>query len=472
MRAWRHPTPDAWLVCAWLGASLTSCGWARSSEGPSEQAEPEAKARAGSPTSPVSQDRAEASGCGELPRVQLDPPTDAPDPETGSIGSATEGRRIQARWYDARIFAQPDTESVVIGYARRGARVRVSQGVTGRGCPADMWYALADGGYACAAREFREPSDEVSDAVQIVDAPLPYGYAKVVADKAPRFDRLPTPEELERMAAGEWVADPIEERMQGAYFVTVVETVEHGGQTWHQSDAGDFVRDEDVELLEPPAFGGEHFEGADALPLAFVQAESTPVRCDCDGAWVECGQARRMARFAVAGTVDVDGHPFVRTPDGHLVEAAAVRIAEVAPRPEEIDPDERWIRVDLSQQTLVAYEGDRPVFATMVSTGKAGHETPTGIWRVQRKYVSTTMSGPDEDAGSYTVSEVPWTLFYDGAFALHGAYWHSEFGQVRSHGCTNLPPADARWLFDFAGGVPSGWHAASHQEGPWVVVAK
>jgi lipoprotein-anchoring transpeptidase ErfK/SrfK len=132
--------------------------------------------------------------------------------------------------------------------------------------------------------------------------------------------------------------------------------------------------------------------------------------------------------------------------------------------------DEQWIHVDLAEQVLVAYEGDRPVLATLVSSGKEGFEPPVGLFRVHKKYATVTMSGPDPDAGTYTVEEVPWTMYYWGSFALHGAYWHDEFGRVRSHGCTNLPPIDAHWLFHWsAPALPQGWHAQVGIKGPWVL---
>jgi lipoprotein-anchoring transpeptidase ErfK/SrfK len=100
------------------------------------------------------------------------------------------------------------------------------------------------------------------------------------------------------------------------------------------------------------------------------------------------------------------------------------------------------------------------VFATLVSSGKPGHDTPTGAFRVRHKHVSTTMRGEDPIDGPYEVEEVPWTMYYSGGYALHGAYWHDAFGRVRSHGCTNIAPADARWLLRWTDPpLPAGWHS-------------
>jgi lipoprotein-anchoring transpeptidase ErfK/SrfK len=153
--------------------------------------------------------------------------------------------------------------------------------------------------------------------------------------------------------------------------------------------------------------------------------------------------------------------------------------------------------VRLAEQTLVAYEGTRPVFATLVSSGKAGFETPPGIFRIWSKHISTTMDGvaPSASAAAaagatlgaaapaqaaqtpggdeaYSIEDVPWTMYFQGSYALHAAFWHERFGQVRSHGCINLSPADARWLFRWSTPVlPADWHgvlATNDNPGTWV----
>ena len=99
---------------------------------------------------------------------------------------------------------------------------------------------------------------------------------------------------------------------------------------------------------------------------------------------------------------------------------------------------------------------------TLVSSGRDfdGYVTPGGLYHVDRKLVSTTMQGNDPKEGVYEVEEVPWTLFYHNAFAIHGAYWHDIFGNKKSHGCTNVAPADARWLFYWSEPkLPEPWHS-------------
>jgi lipoprotein-anchoring transpeptidase ErfK/SrfK len=105
----------------------------------------------------------------------------------------------------------------------------------------------------------------------------------------------------------------------------------------------------------------------------------------------------------------------------------------------------KWIEIDISDQRLTAWQGDVPVFETIVSTGKPGWRTLPGTFAVYRKYESTRMTGPD-----YDTPDVPWTMYYSGGFAIHGAYWHNNFGTPVSHGCVNLRVPEAKALYEWA----------------------
>ncbi|MBK8048168.1 MAG: L,D-transpeptidase [Anaerolineales bacterium] len=109
-------------------------------------------------------------------------------------------------------------------------------------------------------------------------------------------------------------------------------------------------------------------------------------------------------------------------------------------------PDgKRRIEVDISDQRLTVWQGEVPIFETTVSTGKPGHRTLPGTFRVYHKYEQTRMTGPD-----YDTPDVPWTMYYSGDFAIHGAYWHNNFGTPVSHGCVNVRVPEARAIFEWA----------------------
>ena len=116
--------------------------------------------------------------------------------------------------------------------------------------------------------------------------------------------------------------------------------------------------------------------------------------------------------------------------------------------------DEKWIDVNLSTQTLVAYSGRTPVFRASVSTGTWRYPTVVGTFRVYVKYVSTRMRGP-----GYDLPNVPYTMYFYRGYAIHGTYWHDNFGTPMSHGCVNLSISDARWLFYWA---PVGTKVVTH----------
>ncbi|RME83023.1 MAG: LysM peptidoglycan-binding domain-containing protein [Caldilineae bacterium] len=105
----------------------------------------------------------------------------------------------------------------------------------------------------------------------------------------------------------------------------------------------------------------------------------------------------------------------------------------------------KWIEVDLSRQRLIAHEGNRIVLNTLVSTGIRRYPTPIGTFRIRTKVRRQTMSGP-----GYRLPNVQWVQYFVGAYALHGTYWHHNFGRPMSHGCINLTNRDAKFLYQWA----------------------
>lgn len=105
----------------------------------------------------------------------------------------------------------------------------------------------------------------------------------------------------------------------------------------------------------------------------------------------------------------------------------------------------RSIVIDVSEQSLTAFEGAAPVRRFVVSTGTAYTPTPIGRFQVYNRLTSQRMVGPTWD-----LPGVPWVQYFTGAYAIHGAYWHTDFGIPVSHGCVNLKLADAEWLFGWA----------------------
>jgi len=201
---------------------------------------------------------------------------------------------------------------------------------------------------------------------------------------------------------------------------------------------------------------GVHLDGdATRLPLYFVKALRATMVPAPGTRGLETTRADRLTLLDVVGA---EGRSW-RLASGHLIEKGFVARISVTPPPPDLAPGEKWIDVDLSEQTLVAYEGERPILATMVSTGKEDFDTPTGDFRIRSKHVATTMDGNTATDGPYSIEDVPWTMYFHRSYALHGAFWHRQFGIARSHGCVNLSPLDARFLFTWTEpALPPGWH--------------
>ncbi|MGI8588004.1 MAG: LysM peptidoglycan-binding domain-containing protein [Chloroflexia bacterium] len=109
----------------------------------------------------------------------------------------------------------------------------------------------------------------------------------------------------------------------------------------------------------------------------------------------------------------------------------------------------KWIDVNVSTQTLTAYEGSTPVFSTLVSTGVSWHPTVIGDYKIYVKYLADDMSG-GYGAEYYYLPAVPYTMYFTGGYAIHGTYWHHNFGHPMSHGCVNLPTPAAKWIYNWA----------------------
>lgn len=160
-----------------------------------------------------------------------------------------------------------------------------------------------------------------------------------------------------------------------------------------------------------------------------------------------------------------DGVQFQNTTSGFMVRLADLKFAKPE-KPDDLLAAEKWIDVDLEHQVLIAFEGEHPVFGTLVSSGRRlpwdpehDHPTPTGTYRIYEKHISATMDGDVASDGPYSIEDVPWVMFFQGSYALHGAFWHDLFGTPRSHGCINLSPIDARELFFWTEPrLPTGWH--------------
>jgi lipoprotein-anchoring transpeptidase ErfK/SrfK len=136
--------------------------------------------------------------------------------------------------------------------------------------------------------------------------------------------------------------------------------------------------------------------------------------------------------------------------------------------------EDKWVEVDLSDQTLTAHQGDRVVLTSPISSGLT-NPTPTGEFHIWFKTSSIKMEGGNRLNNTYYyLPNVPFAMFFQGDYSIHGTYWHNNFGQPMSHGCVNTPTPIAEKLFYWVDPqLPSGKltvHATSENPGTRVVI--
>ena len=205
------------------------------------------------------------------------------------------------------------------------------------------------------------------------------------------------------------------------------------------------------ETITPSRFAGALLPTPDGLPytvawtLLHLRGSKSPGGAEApDNPFLY-----RYTRVYIYATVEVDGYDWYQIGQDQWVHQ--FKVAKLLPveKPEEIETH-KWVSVDLYEQVAIAYEGDTPVFATLVSSGLEDWPTNLGIFHVYVRFTRTLMSGAYAQPDFYYLQEVPWTMYFDDQIALHGAYWHDGFGFRRSHGCVNLAVTDAHWLFQWS----------------------
>jgi hypothetical protein len=267
--------------------------------------------------------------------------------------------------------------------------------------------------------------------------------------------------------------DILAKRMVSGFYVAVDKTFRWNGRSWYKTTKGLVTPSDRMWQTAGSTFKGVELDGSTyKLPIGWVYGGNKSAGTfNIDTVASTIKNAKSIDRFVAipltGKSIEFQGKDYVELTDGSYMKKSQLRITEPGPPPQGLAENERYIDVDLSSQTLVAFEGARAVYATLISSGKHSkdkdkdHSTPTGEWRIREKHVTTTMDGDGTAAGDlpYSIEDVPFVQYYFRSFALHAAFWHSNFGVQMSHGCVNLSPLDAKWLFFFTGPqLPEGFH--------------
>lgn len=251
--------------------------------------------------------------------------------------------------------------------------------------------------------------------------------------------------------------NPVVDQLTRGAEVTIYEEQPAAGAPWYRIGENrwvhsGWVRISTAEQADRSAAG---VLSGPALPLGWVVSSSLNVRArpgvSPDNPPID--EVLHNQRLDILESSTVGGARWYRIGQDRWVLGQWVAAAMPKARPGSIRPSERWVGVNLGQQTVVAYEGDKPVYAAMAATGLPATPTVQGVFRTWQRLNSTTMSG-GSGSGYYYLEGVTWTCYFYSGYALHTAYWHDAFGRPRSHGCVNLSPYDAWWLFQWS--APGG----------------
>lgn len=423
-----------------------------------------------------------ASVAAVAPEPAPEPPVEAP-PEQPPPPPKTYRLALE----DVKVLTAASVDGNKRGRIAKGNRFEILEMVEGEGCEGG-WAKLPAHGFACL--DNTEPTQTAAvaqPALVTYDAPETHEFAHYI--ETGEYDHNEPVTMVPSVYAKRWrrfkgnlykdldawkaEAKPVGRLAGGAgnkyQFTEIVET-ERGSVLLR--DDGKVAALDDVYLYPISRIKGRDLEAeplADGLwPAITIDYEGTPVRTAPNNN-AEVGKTLPYHTAITIRSEPVGSGRWYAIPDalgpgvdGYVNDWRSIR-HPVLPesRPAGIADDQVWIDVELDQQVLQLFRGDTLVYWTVVSTGAAPMGTPKGIWEITDKMATKTMRSRPNAEDPYYVEDVPWTIHWKPAYAIHGAYWHWGFGRTASHGCINMAPRDVKAVWDKIGPeIPDGWHTS------------
>lgn len=276
---------------------------------------------------------------------------------------------------------------------------------------------------------------------------IPFQYFKVQQEGTYIFPTIDAAE-----------AEPTSNQMIGPgriLFIAYRDRVEYGSGVYYLLQSGEWIRGEGARASTTfyPTLRGLLFSTTPQHSFGWVKDEHTPSHTA--PGYSSSLSDKTYSKFQVVqiyATQIVDGRNWYLIGPDEWLEGSSIGIIEPRTTSPEGIATPRWIEINLYEQTLAVYDNNQLIFATLVSTGAEPYWTQPGIFSIYEKKPVETMSGTFEADRSdyYYLEAVPWTMYFDGKRALHGAYWHNYFGYVTSHGCVNMSLGDSHWLYNWA----------------------
>lgn len=274
-------------------------------------------------------------------------------------------------------------------------------------------------------------------------ANVPFSYAKVIEGEVPLYNTLEdinTNHPSGKIPFGRTKYVSLYNKMeteQGLYY-------QIANEKWLSKDA--------ISKVGAPFFQGYQFTEPLTVPFAWVLDETISRQGPSINA-AETGKS--YSRFDVVHVYDSVMENEIEWvmvgPDEWINHLSLARVIPNNDKPEGVEGD-RWIEVNLYEQVMLVHAGGEIIYATLVTTGSDPFFTQPGVFNIYKKIEYEYMRGAFEADRSdyYYLEDVPYIMYFDQARALHGAYWHTNFGYEASHGCVNLSIADSHWLYDWA----------------------
>jgi hypothetical protein len=485
--------------------------------------------------------RAEGTGAAAVPASSVAPAATAASwsPRAPEL---PPGPRIYAKSRFAWIAPAPG-RNAWFGYLSLGGSVAVrgaslEEARVGGGGSCDAWYRVEPRGVVCVGRDATTDANDptvvaLAANAPRLDSPWPFDYGESIG--APRYDKLPTAREQgqrealfdefrDKVRRARGLTDPdaigaIDKHLIGidlqptgipaptlfeagprvreprkaiarASTVAYTRAFDADDRSWLLTSDHALMPRDKVRPYPRSSFQGIHLDDGDKkLPIAFFRKKPRPkYRRDQAGGFVPTGEdwAVRTWVGLTGESVEHDEKKFYATREAGVWasedDATVVRGSDEPPKVVGTSERNTWVEVSVIQGWLIAYEGKRPVFVTLISPGRGltpvpGKDpletasTPTGIFRVDGKFRTATMVSSTNE--NIVHSDVMYVQNFHGPHSLHGAYWHDAWGEGKSGGCINLSPIDSKWLFEWTEpAVPEGWHGlrSTSEAGPATTV--
>ena len=396
------------------------------------------------------------------------PEADVPDP--AGLPNAKEKLPSWARTVKVMkklvVRRKPNKDAEPEGEIKKYSRLPLRAYMPGRDGCQKYWMRVSPRGWVCGdyLRPDRRATLLRAQPIMKAGAILPGRYAWVRKGGAKKYPN--------RQAA---LDDKPAGTIQGGFIVRWKKNITLKGKLFWQNSKNYLVPADRLLKHTPSPFHGADLRALDLMvPLAIVRAKTRGAAVFDQPGGKEIDRVKHHSFHEILEVKRVGRTKYYRIGPGRWVLARRVIAAWPTKPPPGIKPCEKWIEIVIEHQSLVAWEGTEPVYATMISSGDKKHPTKYGIFRIWWKKAQTDMTSSMAGSEPYRVDDVPWAQYFYLGQALHGAYWHSDWGNRRSHGCINLAPRDAKWLYDWtAPHVPDGWlsrYADEHHPGTVVRV--